>query len=182
MKHSQNDFLALYEPIHESFARFCHARAYGVMEAEDLISESVVKALEKFHTLKNPKAFLAFMFTIAKNIAIKKYRRQKFTGYYNEHAANQIHDQEVDAETKMDIELLYQALNTLPSKQKEAIVLFEISGFSVKEVAEIQSSGESAVKQRLKRGREALADYFKLDRLKEESLNKRSATLMSVFL
>lgn len=182
MNYSQNDFLKLYEPIHESFARFCHARAYGVMEPEDLISESVLKALEKFHTLKNPKAFLAFMFTIAKNIAIKKYRRQKFSGYYNEHNANQIHDVEIDAETKLDIEVLYQALNTLPDKQKEAVVLFEISGFSVKEVAEIQASGESAVKQRLKRGREALADFFKLDKLKEEKLNTRSATLMSIFL
>ena len=64
MNYSQNDFLKLYEPIHESFARFCHARAFGVMEPEDLISESVLKALEKFHTLKNPKEFLAFMFTI----------------------------------------------------------------------------------------------------------------------
>ena len=54
-------------------------------------------------------------------------------------------------------EALYAALDKLPAAQKEAVILFEISGFSIKEIAEIQGSTESGVKSRLKRGREALA-------------------------
>ena len=78
--------------------------------------------------------------------------------------------------------MLYKALNTLPTNQKEALILFEISGFSIKEVCEIQKSSESAVKQRLKRGRVALADYFKSDQLKSESIDNRSSIIMSIFL
>lgn len=65
MEYSKEAFLKLYEPVHESFARFCQARAYGVMEPEDLISETVLKALENFTSLRNPEAFLSYLFTIA---------------------------------------------------------------------------------------------------------------------
>ncbi len=77
MKDAQEEFLDLYKSIHESFARFCHARAYGLMEPEDLISESILKALESFSQLRNKEAFLSFMFTIAKNIVNGKHRRKK---------------------------------------------------------------------------------------------------------
>lgn len=182
MEKTQETFLALYEPVHESFARFCHARAYGLIEAEDLMSETITVALEKFHSLKNEKAFLSFLFSIASNIVNKKNRRLKFKGDFNELESAEIKDEGIDVETRLDIQLLYQALNTLPLAQKEALILFEISGFSIKEVAEIQQSGESSVKQRLKRGRARLAEIFQSDRLKSESLDKRSHVLFTVFL
>lgn len=182
MKNNQEEFLLLYESIHESFARFCHARAFGLIDPKDLISESILKALEGFHKLKNKKAFLSFMFSIAKNIINNKQRRIKFSGSYNENDALTILDDGVDAETRYDIEVLYKTLDQLPVKQREAIILFEISGFSIKEIAEIQNSGVSAVKQRLKRGRENLATLLKSDQLKRESLNVRSSVLMSLFL
>lgn len=168
--------------MHESFARFCHARAYGLIEAEDLISETIVVALENFHALKNEQAFLAFLFSIASNIVNKTNRRLKFKGDFNESKSLEIQDLSIDAETRMDIKLLYQALNTLPLAQKEALILFEISGFSIKEVAQIQNSSESSVKQRLKRGRDKLSQIFQSDVLKSESLEKPSKTLFTVFL
>ncbi len=100
MKDTQKEFLELYQSIHESFARFCHARAYGLMDPEDLISESVLRALESFDKLRNKEAFLCFMFTIAKNIVNSKHRRVKFTGSYNEDHACLIPEEGMDAETR----------------------------------------------------------------------------------
>ena len=40
------------------------------------------------------------------------------------------------------------------------LILFEISGFSIKEVAGLQAASISAVKQRLKRGREKLTEIL----------------------
>lgn len=182
MEEQQEKFLRLYNPIHESFARFCHTRAYGLMEPEDLIAETVLKAIEKFGELRNDEAFLSFMFTIAKNIVNGKHRRAKFKGSYNEKEVNALLDEGIDAETRYDVTVLYTVLNQLPEKQKEAIILFEISGFSIKEIAEIQHSGESAIKQRLKRGRESLATLLRSDQLKQESIEKRSSILLSMFL
>lgn len=182
MNDYQEHFITLYEPIHESFARFCHARAYGLMEAEDLISEAVLCALEKFNTLKNDEAFLSFLFSIASNILAKKNRRLKFKAEYHESKAFLLKDEGLDAETRLDVAILYDALNELSKVQKEALILFEISGFSIKEIAEIQKVKLSAAKQRLKRGRENLATIFKSDQLKNESIDSRSKVLMSVFL
>ena len=152
------------------------------MEAEDLISESVLCALEKFNRLNNDEAFLRFLFSIASNILAKKNRRLKFKAEYHEKEAFMIKDEGIDAETRLDVAILYDALNELPKAQKEALILFEISGFSIKEVANIQQVKLSAAKQRLKRGRERLAEVFKSDQLKNESVDSPSSLLMSVFL
>lgn len=182
MKVNQDTFLKLYEPLHDSFARFCHAKAYGVIEAEDLISETITIALERFHTLKNEKAFLSFLFSIANHVVNKKNRRQKFQANFDEEKYLQFPDQAICADDRLDVELLYKALTKLPAKQEEAIILFEISGFSIKEIADIQSSGESAVKQRLRRGREKLAKLLGAEDLKKESVKQPSTLLTLVFL
>ncbi|MFN7326423.1 MAG: RNA polymerase sigma factor, partial [Chitinophagales bacterium] len=62
--------------------------------------------------------------------------------------------------TQMDREWLYKALSRLPEQQREAILLFEISGFSIKEIAVLQESSESAIKQRLSRGRQQLLEQL----------------------
>ena len=179
MKADQTTFLELYKPVHESFARFCHAKAYGLVEAEDLISESITCALERFHTLKNEKAFLSFLFSIASNLVHKQNRRLKFRAEQSEEHQQRASEQ-LEGDDLMDVLLLYQALAQLPKEVEEALILFEISGFSIKEVAEIQKSGESAVKQRLKRGRAKLAKLLGAEELTKEASGKRSAYLMTL--
>lgn len=181
MKDCKSDFLKLYEPVHESFSRFCHAKSYGVLEAEDLISESVLAALEGFDKLKNKEAFLSFLFSIASNIVAKKIRRKKFFGAFNPVQVLKIESSEMAADKRLDIEILYSMLNKLPNNQKEALLLFEISGFSIKEVAQIQKASPDAVKQRLKRGRTKLAELLNEPKLANESVAKRSVVLTSIF-
>jgi len=178
MQLDQETFLELYKPVHDSFARFCHAKAYGLVEPEDLISESITCALERFHTLKNEKAFLSFLFSIASNIVHKQNRRLKFRVDQSEDHMNRT-SSNLEGDDLTDVRLLYQALSQLPKVVEEALILFEISGFSIKEVAEIQNSGESAVKQRLKRGRMKLAKLLGAEELSKEPSGKRSAYLMT---
>ena len=56
-----------------------------------------------------------------------------------------------------DVDHLYAALAMLPKKQREAIVMSEITGLKLEEVAAIQGSSLSAVKSRVSRGRKKLA-------------------------
>lgn len=53
-----------------------------------------------------------------------------------------------------------RALSTLPAVQREAVVLRELEGFSIEEVAELQEVSVSAVKSRLSRGRQRLRRYY----------------------
>jgi RNA polymerase sigma-70 factor (ECF subfamily) len=52
------------------------------------------------------------------------------------------------------------ALATLPADQRETIVLFEIEGWQIDEIARLHDVSESAVKSRLSRGRERLRTFY----------------------
>jgi RNA polymerase sigma-70 factor (ECF subfamily) len=57
--------------------------------------------------------------------------------------------------------VLDRALARLPEKQREAVILFEISGFSLAEIREIQGGSLSGVKSRIVRGRDNLANLLR---------------------
>ena len=71
-----------------------------------------------------------------------------------------IQDGNIGAEKKMEIEFLYRQLNKLTDTKKEGLILFEINGFSIKEIAEIQGSTEGAVKVMLGRARRELKELM----------------------
>lgn len=51
-----------------------------------------------------------------------------------------------DTSLSTDVSFLYDALRKINTEQREALILFELTGFSIKEIAEIQKVGISAVK------------------------------------
>lgn len=53
------------------------------------------------------------------------------------------------------------ALSTLPPKERSAITLYYLTGYSVKEIATISNSTEDAVKKQLSRGRDKLKSRLK---------------------
>lgn len=154
MQTKQEKFLTLYEPIHNRFERFCRARVYGDLDYQDLMNETLLLAFEKLDTLKTDQAFLSFLFGIAVRILANKKKKKKEDAYTSK--SNLLADNSVDTALQTDVHFLHQALAQLNEEQRECIILFEISGFSIKEICDIQQASESAVKQRLKRGREKL--------------------------
>ncbi len=69
-------------------------------------------------------------------------------------------DNGATADQKLEVKELYEALQELPEKQRETVVLFEISGLSLNEIQEIQGDSLSAVKSRLVRAREKLSQIL----------------------
>ncbi len=157
---TQEQFMQQYEKIHLSFVKYCKAKAYGILDYQDLISETITRAYESYSKLKNPDAFPAFVYGIAKNIIKNELRHRSVKEEARYKMCSQDSLAQNHAEGKFEIEILYQALSKLPEQQKEAIILFEISGYSLKEIAAMQDSSLSAVKQRLKRGRERLSQIL----------------------
>jgi len=153
----QERFMALYRPVHDNFERFCRARVYGEMEYTDLINETLLVAFQRMNTLRDESAFLSFLFSIAVKIlanSSRKRRTESLSFQDGERAPRSA--VAASAEQAMAVDELHGALAKLPKAQRESLILFEINGFSIKEIMEIQDAGESTVKQRLKRGREKL--------------------------
>lgn len=157
----QKHFLKLYQPVHARFEKFCRARAFGDFPYEDLVNESLLIAFKKMDEIKNEKAFLSYLIGISTRILANSKRKKKSINVDEPSIFTQYPDPNNFIEKQFEIELLYQSLAKLPELQQEAIILFEITGFSIKEIMKIQDSGESAVKQRLSRGRKELAKIIK---------------------
>lgn len=147
-------FLTVYRPVHQSFERFCRARAYGQMPYKDLMQETLLVAFSKFESLREPDKFLYFLFGIATRILSNDRKKMKPVSLAEVSDADSI--TWPDPELRSEIEQLHRALAKLPADQQEAIVLFEIVGFSVQEIATYQQRSEEAVRQHLSRGRQKL--------------------------
>lgn len=168
----QEEFLALYEPVHERFECFCRVRVYGNLDYRDLMNDTLLLAFNKMDELKSKDAFVYFLFGIAVRILINNNRKKREERIYDDQNVLGVISKETSPEIEMDIHFLYLALQQLPEEQRECIILFEISGFSIKEIAETQRAGESAVKQRLKRGREKLMYILQTKPLENYSIKK----------
>lgn len=156
----QQRFLELLRPLQSSLSRFAKAMTGNAESAKDLASETVVKAYESFDQLKNPDQFQSYLFTIAARLSHRERNRNKRWADWDEERMNEIPSQDSGPEMKIEVELLHKALQLLPEKQREAIVLFEITGLSLEEIRGIQGGSLSGVKSRIVRGREALADIL----------------------
>lgn len=159
-KTKQGQFLELYQPIHERFEHFCRARVYGEMDFRDLMNETLLVAFEKFDSLRSKEAFLSFLFGISVRILANHHQKKKVDRFQKKDSIEHIHDKNSNPAQEADIHYLYAGLAQLGEEQRECILLFEIAGFSIKEIVEIQGVSESAVKQRLKRGREKLIEIL----------------------
>jgi RNA polymerase sigma-70 factor, ECF subfamily len=153
----QEAFLKLLGAVHDRLWRFALAMTRDHPDAEDLMSETILATYERFHTIRDPQAFTSFLFTVATRLYRHKERRARWFGHIGIEEANEIAASDGSPEISMDLRLMREAIASLPVKQSEAVMLFEISGFSLEEIRAIQGGTLSGVKSRLRRGRLELA-------------------------
>ncbi len=122
-------------------------------DCADAISQMIVRSFEKIHTLRNEKYVKTWLTRIIINECYNIMRQNKRISYvdsyddYDEKLA--VHEPESYSE-------LYEAIEKLDEKLRICLVLYHIEGFSIREIAKMLDSTESAVKKRLVRAREGL--------------------------
>jgi len=175
------EFLGLYEPIHARFIKYCSSIAYGIMETEDLAQEAILTTLQNFAKIKDKNKLLNYMIGVVRNITFNQKRRQKFRSSWEDSLLEKLQSNAQSPEVAVDIHFLLKAMEELPPKQKEAILLFEISGFSMKEISEIQESSLAATKTRISRGRKILKHKLSEDTSKSSLANRLAAFASIIF-
>ncbi len=162
-------FMALLTPCLAPLSRYCHAmtkddRSAGersfAEDPRDLLSDAIVLAYENFEKLRAPEAFLSYIFTTARRLYYRRARRNAIWERIGPATRELADERSATPELRLDLDALDRALNRLPEKQREAVVLFEISELSLKEIREIQGGSLSGVKSRIVRGRERLAELL----------------------
>lgn len=180
----QEAFLAKLEPLYDRLERFCRTMTRNNDEAKDVLSETLLEAYRSFDTLKNDKAFLSFLFTIAVRMYKRRFRKQRFIGEYDESQAHAIPDRAATPDAATDIALLYDAIDRLPDKQREAIIMFELLDLPLEDIRRVQGGTLSAVKVRLMRARQKLTAMLRshFDRQTPASAARSQTQNTSLFL
>ena len=164
----QERFMLALKPILPNIERFIRALVMtdkyipqAHQMAQDICAETIVRAFERFDSLRHPEALLSYCFTVASRLYRKENAQyRKFTAFDTDVHSNLdlAHEQSSDAATQdsTEVALLYAALNKLPDKQREALIMFELLDCSLKEILAVQGGTMIALKVRLSRGRAEL--------------------------
>ncbi len=148
----QQRFGGLYETAYPRLYRYVKFIIWNEADAGDIIGETLLVAYERFDMKMEEEKFAYYLFAIAGNMIRRHNRRNKFRAYFNWQKAEQQAGWQ-HAEARTDMRELYTLLDQLSLEQRQAIVLYEIAGFSYEEIARLEGCGLGAVKNRILRGR-----------------------------
>lgn len=151
---TREQFIALVKSEQEALRGFLLALCCGKRDdADDIAQETLVKAYLSSAGYRNEGKFRAWLFTIARNTFLN---HKASTRTLDDLKALSTMPSAATADSAFRHQELYMALATLSPKERSAVVMFYMSGYSIKEIAGITNSSEDAVKKQLSRGRDNL--------------------------
>ena len=124
-------------------------------EAQDMMQDVAERVLRKQDDLQEVENIDAFLTRSVRNACIDRLRRRKDTTP----KIPEVPD-EKSPEGWSDRQLVHKALARLPEKQRLAVHLKDIEGYSGKEIARILKTDEANVRTILSRGRRALREII----------------------
>lgn len=147
-------FDELYDKYHHDVYKFLFYMTKNKEQAEDLTQEVYIRILKSFHRFEGKSSEKTWIFSIARNVAIDYFRKQKSLKdrilERFDWAENQIKDvnklpEEIILQSE-DTSKLYSVLNYLTVDQRTVILLRYYHDLSITETAAILSWTESKVK------------------------------------
>ena len=153
-------FIALIRTEQESLQRFLLALCCGNRdEADDIAQDALVKAYLAIDKHEDQGKDTAWLYRIAYNTFLDTSRSRRTLQPIE--TLNEQPDSSFAADRDFRYQPLYMALEQLPPKERSAILLYYIKGYSVHEIADIVAATEDAIKQQLSRGRNKLKTLLK---------------------
>jgi RNA polymerase sigma-70 factor (ECF subfamily) len=157
---SPND-LAQIEACIPALRRYAWSLLRNREDADDLVHDCLVRALDKLHTRRDDADVRAWLFTILHNLFISQQRRRRTRA--GTIALEPEHDGAAPVPATQDDRLLWRdmliALERLPEEQRSVVLLVSVEDLSYAETAAVLGIPIGTVMSRLARGREKLREY-----------------------
>jgi RNA polymerase sigma-70 factor, ECF subfamily len=154
---------ALYATFHQSIYRYLYYRTNDFRTAEDLTSEVFLRMVQSLPLYRSDASlFQAWLFQIARNLAIDHYRRSSThpTLSLDEDLDSDSLDIDQTIEFKFTCEELAQAMTKINDPQRDVLLLRFIEGMPIAETAKVLHKSEDAIKALQRRGLAALRVIF----------------------
>ncbi len=185
----QNDNSAImefYNKFYKEVYYVCYKITENEKDAEDVAQETLIKAIDKIDTLKNPEGLSSWLRTIANNLSInylKKNRKFDIVDNSEDMGEEVFEENRVAQKTPEDIvadkevtDILTNMINKLPREQRITIFMFYYEELSVKEIAEIMECSEATVRSRINYARKALRKQ--VDELENKGVKLRCIAIL----
>jgi RNA polymerase sigma-70 factor (ECF subfamily) len=146
-----------------SLRAFAISLCGNVDRADDLVQETLLRALANIDSFQPGTNMSAWLFTILRNLFRSEYRKRRrevedSDGSYAESLKSQ-----PEQNSRVEFEEFRTALAKLPSDQREALILVGASGFSYEEAAEICGCAVGTIKSRVNRARNRLSELLSIE-------------------
>jgi RNA polymerase sigma-70 factor (ECF subfamily) len=139
--------------------RYCARLTGSVIDGEDVVQEAFAKAIvasPRSGPIANPEAWL---FRIAHNAALDFLRRRaRRDDVQADDEIETIGDQESDIDARLSAAASLRTFMRLPVLHRSCVILMDVLGYTVQEVANIIDGTVPAVKSALHRGRTRLRE------------------------
>lgn len=143
---------AAFGELYDRYARMVHAIALAYLphqEAEDLVQDVFVRALERLMGLQSPAAFGGWLCAIARHAALDQLRKRKaFTELAPEYRAK--NGREIEALTVL------AEIQHLPESYRETLIMRLVEGLTGPEIAAQTGLTPDSVRVNLHRGMKLL--------------------------
>jgi RNA polymerase sigma-70 factor, ECF subfamily len=141
--------------------RYARALTHATDRADDLVQDTLVRALAKIHLWQPGTDIRAWLFTIMHHQYVNTVRREarERTTVDIEHVSSTL-TATTDPTARRQLIELDRALARLPGEQREVVLLVGLEGMSYESVAEILGVPIGTVRSRLSRGRERLRELM----------------------
>ena len=169
-----SDFHRRLEEQLPRLRRYARALTRDVSRADDLVQDTVLRALAKQNLWQEGTNLRAWLFTLMHNQHVNDVRRSNRDGGnidVDEMASVLVAN--TDPTASRQLRELERALGLLPIEQREAILLVGLEGLRYDEAAVIAGVPIGTVRSRLSRGREALRHILDIEEAAPPAAAKR---------
>jgi len=149
--------LSRIEDCIPALRRYAAALLRNREDADDLVHDCLVRALDKLHTRRDDADVRPWLFAIMHNLFISQLRRSKVRPSGEQLSeAHEIIGTRPEQESGLQWRDLIRALNQLPVEQRTVILLVSVEDLSYAQTAQVLGIPIGTVMSRLARGRERL--------------------------
>ena len=171
----QDAFTHLVHRHKQNVFRFVLSKVKDRELASDLTQDVFVKLFKAADLYQSTGKFRSWLFRMAQNICIDYHRKQQKASILSLHnksgtdneltLIDQIEDETTNPEKETEFtelqEVIEQAFDSLPDKQRTALVLCQYHGMSYQEIASIQNVPVGTVKSRIHNALIKVRDFLK---------------------
>jgi RNA polymerase sigma-70 factor (ECF subfamily) len=146
-----------------SLRAFAISLCGNVDRADDLVQETLLRALANIESFQPGTNMSAWLFTILRNFFRSEYRKRRREVEDNDGTYAETLKSHPEQSSRVEFSEFKTALAKLPPDQREALILVGASGFSYEEAAAICECAVGTIKSRVNRARTRLAELLAIE-------------------